>query len=87
MRVTFDRQLQGARFDPRTGMHIGTKPRPVSLDGVILEFKFTDRFPTWMAQIARTFNLQKRSVAKYIYCREKIDQVSIHPRALDERAS
>lgn len=79
VRVTFDRQLQAARFNPKAGICIDSRTIPVPLDGVILEFKFTDRFPSWMAQISRTFNLQKRSVAKYIYCRDSIDRVSVFP--------
>ena len=68
VRVTFDRQLNGCEFDRRTPLvppPIGTMP---NVGGVILEVKFTDRFPPWMQEMAESFNLQRRSVPKYNLC-------------------
>lgn len=66
VRVTFDRQLE---YD------VGNAS-DVSLDGsdwqshrtpaVILEIKFTDRFPVWLSQMARCFNLRQISISKYV---------------------
>ena len=33
---------------------------------VILELKFTDRFPEWFAEMVRVFNLQPSGAAKYV---------------------
>jgi hypothetical protein len=38
------------------------------IGGVVLELKFTDRFPYWMQTLAETFNLQRTSVPKYVEC-------------------
>lgn len=68
VRVTFDRELVAYRYLPDRGMRICTKPIPAAQNGVILEFKFTDRFPNWMREISQIFELQKRSVPKYVKC-------------------
>jgi len=36
--------------------------------GIVLELKFTDRFPNWMRQMVQTFNLFRTSMAKYVTC-------------------
>jgi hypothetical protein len=36
--------------------------------GVILELKFTDRFPIWLRQMVRHFDLVRVSMAKYVSC-------------------
>lgn len=66
VRVTFDRQVVSEAIndiDFRTILH-----HPVSVFGskVILELKFTDRFPLWFKDIVQTFNLQQGSAAKYV---------------------
>jgi hypothetical protein len=68
VRLTFDRQLMGAPY--RDGFQV---PRPrerchPKVEGVILELKFTERFPTWMAEMVRIFDLQRCSMAKYVAC-------------------
>jgi len=37
-----------------------------SLNGVILEIKFTARYPAWLGQMVRCFDLQQRSISKYV---------------------
>jgi hypothetical protein len=70
-RMTFDRQLEGAPFDPAvddittTRTDKWVKP-PVR--GVVLELKFTDRFPHWMRDMTQLFGLQRCSFAKYVKC-------------------
>lgn len=65
-RVTFDRNVTTSpensyRFDP--GHH-----NPVSVFGpaIVLELKFTGRFPRWMADMVRIFGLRQCSAAKYV---------------------
>jgi len=76
VRVTFDRELFGARFD-RSQCLIppldGARP---DVGGVILELKFTDRFPPWMRDLVQAFNLQRGSMPKYVDC---IDTMGIRP--------
>ncbi len=73
VRITFDRQLLGSPFDwdsffipPKTG----DRPAIGNAAGVILELKFTDRFPGWMQELVEAFTLQRRSVPKYNLCIE-----------------
>jgi hypothetical protein len=42
----------------------GWIPTPVA--GTVLEIKFTDRYPGWVGEMIRAFDLQRRSVAKYV---------------------
>jgi hypothetical protein len=79
VRVTFDRVLEGAPYDKdRTFQLLRTKDwvRP-PLPFVVLELKFTDRFPNWMRQMVQTFNLFRTSMAKYVTC-----QVAMEPDML-----
>ena len=67
-RLTFDRRLRAAPFTGELkipDMQGSLAPR---LRGVVLELKFTNRFPKWMRQMVRTFSLDRRSLAKYVYC-------------------
>jgi len=66
VRLTFDRELRGAayrgKFEAATEVHC---PPLVPGAEVILELKFTERFPTWFSEMAQAFQLQRRSMAKY----------------------
>jgi hypothetical protein len=66
VRVTFDRKL---------AYNVTAKPK-VTLNGhqgwqyhllgsVILEIKFTDRYPAWLSRMVECFNLRQRSMSKY----------------------
>ena len=37
------------------------------VNGVILELKFTERFPDWVADLARIFGLKQQPVPKYVW--------------------
>ena len=39
---------------------------------MILELKFTNRFPRWMHDLVRTFELRRQSVPKYNTCVDAI---------------
>ncbi len=65
VRVTFDRQV---RITPHTQPVITTRmENPVLPWGplVILELKFTTRFPNWFFEMVRLFNVMQCGVAKY----------------------
>ena len=80
VRVTFDRRLFGCPF--------GGNGRDLSLPdcevypevgGVILELKFTNRFPEWMAEMSQTFGLERTSVPKYIHCVRGLNRADFLP--------
>lgn len=76
IRVTFDRQLFANLYQqgrPLQWLIDGDRPE---MGGVILELKFTDRFPDWMREMVQAFDLQRTSVPKYIHC---IDKIGIQP--------
>jgi len=65
VRVTMDRDVY-FEPDPTTRM-LATMLDPVHVFGrrVILELKFTGRFPDWWNELVRVFGLQQASAAKY----------------------
>lgn len=66
VRVTMDRQVQA---DVETTAHLRTEMNdPVAVFGrrVVLEIKFTGRFPNWFGDLVRAFHLQRTSAAKYV---------------------
>ena len=79
VRVTFDRDVAAQRF-------VAGKPLAIPRDfywpripGVVLELKFTDRFPNWMSELVRTFDLQRVSVPKYVKCADAISGNLVEP--------
>ena len=65
VRVTLDRSMT---CEPRFSSVAGTRlESPVYTYGknVILELKFTDRFPDWFRDMVRVFDLMQYSAAKY----------------------
>jgi hypothetical protein len=71
IRLTFDRALEAAPYDPVRTFKLERDERwirPPMPGVVVLELKFTDRFPNWMRQMAQTFNLRRTSMAKYVTC-------------------
>ncbi len=66
VRVTMDREVTSESV---TGFHLRTQMRePVSVfgDGVILELKFTNRYPIWLQELTQLFHLRQESAAKYV---------------------
>ena len=67
VRVTFDHQTVCC---PHQSYDISTQmDRPVDAfppGQIILEIKFTDRFPVWLADLARDYGLVRTSAAKYV---------------------
>jgi hypothetical protein len=65
VRVTFDTDLCHA-LTPRHDVSLnGRGWRPSPLPETILEVKFTDRFPSWVRDLLRAFDLQRVSLPKY----------------------
>ncbi len=66
VRVTMDRFV---RDDAEPTVRLSTQmnnPVLVFGDKVVLEIKFTGRFPRWLADMVRAFNLRQCSAAKYV---------------------
>lgn len=89
VRVTFDTNLC---FNTSTTAEVllggsGWQKNNVSLHGVILEIKFTGRFPAWLNRMTRYFGLRQRSMSKYTtsvqnacrlgFCAPKINGMNI----------
>jgi hypothetical protein len=65
VRVTFDREvLTEPRLEPVFSTAMRDPSRPFG-DRVILELKFTDRFPDWLRRLAERFGLTQCGAAKY----------------------
>lgn len=82
VRVTLDRAI---RCEPQPEVVLTRSfrsPVTVFTGQVVLELKFTDRFPTWLATLVRTFSLQQTGAAKYVDGINACD-----PRALQRTAS
>src|SRR6266571_3194870 len=72
VRVTMDRQVLG---EPNLGFSIKTEMQePVlSFKGeVILELKFTNRFPEWFRELVRVFHVMQCGAAKYVESIQRI---------------
>jgi hypothetical protein len=70
VRVTFDRQLTYKICnDPL--VTINGSGWQHNLSGVVLEIKFTGRYPAWLGRMVRYFNLQQQSMSKYVTSMKK----------------
>jgi len=66
VRVTLDRNVRATpntAFTPKMEMD---DPQYSYRPMVILELKFTDRFPNWFRELVRVFNVMQRGAAKYV---------------------
>ncbi|MCF7956331.1 MAG: polyphosphate polymerase domain-containing protein [Phycisphaerae bacterium] len=66
VRVTFDRNLH---YKPVTTPEVevyGPNWHRVPLNFVILEIKFTQRFPAWLSNMVKCFNLKQSAFSKYV---------------------
>lgn len=72
VRVTFDRNLRTVPFcgEFRAADRDDWAYPPIG--GTVLELKFTERFPVWMRNMVRVFNLQRGSMPKYVECVQKL---------------
>jgi hypothetical protein len=64
VRVTFDTDLAACRT---RGLDLSDDGRwePFGLQGVVLEIKFSERFPPWIGDMVSALDLQRRSFCKY----------------------
>jgi hypothetical protein len=66
VRITFDRKLAyNVTSKPKVRLNSQGWRRHSLLGSVILEIKFTDRYPAWLRQMVECFNLRQQSMSKY----------------------
>lgn len=65
VRVTFDRSIYIEPFFKADAVVPMTQPTHIYADAVVMELKFTNRFPNWFKDLVRCFNLMQFSAAKY----------------------
>ena len=67
VRVTFDRELcYNVSSSPEVLFNSqGWQHHPISWGGVILEIKFTARYPAWLGRMVGCLNLRQESFSKY----------------------
>ena len=66
VRITFDREVKSSEV--LGGHNLVDNPGHFMAfgDDVILELKFTDRFPNWLQELTEYFHLRQESAAKYV---------------------
>jgi len=71
VRVTFDRQLAYKVIREPKVLFNGQGWQHNPMTGVILEIKFTGRYPAWLGRLAQYFDLQQQSMSKYVTSMKK----------------
>jgi hypothetical protein len=68
VRITFDRELSFRMCEqPAVTLGgLGWQRHPIN--DVILEIKFTSRYPAWLNRMARCLDLKQQSFSKYVNC-------------------
>ncbi|MGH2272727.1 VTC domain-containing protein [Anaerohalosphaeraceae bacterium U12dextr] len=65
VRITFDRELYYHPAEDAMVKLNGPGWVKIPIDFVVLEIKFTARFPGWIKQMVQMFNLNRQSMSKY----------------------
>ena len=69
VRITLDRNLHFGTVPGQPGF-AGERWWPANLEGVILEVKFTNTYPFWVADMLRRVEISRRGVCKYVICKQ-----------------
>jgi len=84
IRVTMDRNIRAAaEFTSRLSMDMGRFVKPFG-DQVVLELKFTGRYPNWFRDLVCSFNLGRVSASKYADGVALIGEEQLYRRPLIE---
>ncbi len=70
VRVTFDRKLSYKMTEKPNVALSGTGWQRHPINDVVLEIKFTSRFPAWLTRMVKCLELQQWSFSKYVHCIE-----------------
>jgi hypothetical protein len=65
VRVTFDRRIRVEPYFGSQAVVTMTRPTRIYSEFVVLEMKFTTRFPTWFNALITRFNLMRGAAMKY----------------------
>lgn len=68
VRITFDDDLEGALTLDSDLSHLVGDWLKVPMTHSILELKFTNLYPSWVAGLVQEFQLDRTSVPKYVLC-------------------
>ena len=66
VRITFDRQLDFRTVNTPEVTTDGAGWHNVPMDFVVLEIKFTDRYPFWLTDMVKIFDLKQTAMSKYV---------------------
>lgn len=66
VRVTMDREVMSEPCHDLRFVFSMQKPQRVFPDSIILELKFTNRFPFWFNELVQRYELKHQSAAKYV---------------------
>jgi len=72
VRLTFDRNLVARPYLKSIIMPSDEYAIRPKVPTVVLELKFTDRFPNWMHELVSVFNLRRESMPKYVECLQSL---------------
>lgn len=65
IRVTFDRRICIEPHFDNEAAGFMRRPRQIYPEAVVLELKFTNRFPNWFRALVERFNLMRSTASKY----------------------
>jgi hypothetical protein len=65
VRITFDRHIQVEPFFGDSVVTTMARPTRIYGESVVLELKFTSRFPNWFNSLVERFNLMRGASMKY----------------------
>jgi len=74
VRITFDDELEGAVTVDADLRHGEGDWISVPMEHTILELKFTNLYPSWVAKMVQEFQLDRTSVPKYVLCVEEANR-------------
>ena len=66
VRITFDRELAFKATNTPVVSINGQGWHRVPMDFVILEIKFSDRYPFWLTDMVKIFDLKQTAISKYV---------------------
>jgi hypothetical protein len=86
VRVTFDRQVRGERVRDMSLSTTLVDPVVPFGEQVVLEMKFTNRFPHWFGELVRHFDLAQCGVQKYCGSLALVGEERVSSRAQGDPA-
>lgn len=75
VRITFDRNLHYKTMTSPDVEVYGSNWNRVPYNFVILEIKFTQRFPVWLSNMVKCFNLKRKAFSKYVSSIEQSNEL------------